>query len=171
MKFTLKPQYTLESWQETACNSWLNSSSSSLGARHGILSMYTGAGKTVVALAALCEIAKESPHMKYAIVVPTTVLAHQWKEKISKVTTLPQREVGIIGDGHSDDFGAHTVLVIVLASARKKKKGTVRLAKVCDGKDVTLIVDECHRTGSPISAKIYEAKTTSRPRERWKMTT
>ena len=57
MPFELKERFTLEPWQDEAVSAWLGAQDPELGPRHGILEIYTGAGKTVVALGAMAAIA------------------------------------------------------------------------------------------------------------------
>ena len=159
MKFQLQSNYTLETWQAEARDAWLSSEPPGYAARHGILALFTGAGKTVVALACLAELSQEDPNRKFAIIVPTSALARQWQRELPRVTTLPAHQVGVVGDGSADGFDDHQVLVFVLASARMRRGGEVRLRRECCGHPVTLVVDECHRAGAGASQNIFEART------------
>jgi superfamily II DNA or RNA helicase len=171
MTFQLRTQFTLEPWQKDAVDAWLNSESPSLGRRHGILDIYTGAGKTIVALGVMAELIRENPQTKVAVVVPTIALAQQWTQAVSERTTLLAKRVGMVGGDCDDDFGDHDVLVYVLASARlsvnTKAGSSSRLAADVETararkQEVLLVVDECHKAGAPSSSRIFDARTHAR---------
>jgi len=162
MKFELRERFSLESWQDEAVSAWLGAQDPRLGPRHGILEIYTGAGKTVVALGAMAAISAEAPGTKFAVVVPTIALAEQWVAAVSERTTLPAARVGMVGGEHSDSLSRKDLVVYVLASARTQRGQRSRLAKALDGHEVMLVVDECHKAGAPSSARIFDAPTTSR---------
>lgn len=167
MTFELRPQFALEPWQQEAVDAWLASDSPSLGPRHGILDIYTGAGKTIVALGTMAAVFRENSKMKVAVVVPTIALAQQWVNAIPERTTLPVARVGMVGGECNDGFGAHDVLVYVLASARTAAGPHSRLAADVEaarrsGHEVLLVVDECHKAGAPSSSKIFDARTAAR---------
>ena len=171
MSFQLRPQFTLEPWQQEAVRAWLDSESPSLGRRHGILDIYTGAGKTIVALGAMAELMGERPQTKVAVVVPTIALAQQWAQAVSERTTLSAERVGMVGGESSDDFYDRDVLVYVLASARlavtTMAGSSSRLAADVEAararnEEVLLVVDECHKAGAPSSSRIFDARTHAR---------
>lgn len=167
MTFELRTEFTLEPWQQEAVDAWLASDSPSLGPRHGILEIYTGAGKTIVALGAIAAVLREKPKTKVAVVVPTIALAQQWVNAIPERTTTPAARVGMVGGDCSDDYRAHDVLVYVLASARASVGRGSRLAADVEAarareQEVFLIVDECHKAGAASSSKIFDARTHAR---------
>jgi superfamily II DNA or RNA helicase len=167
MIFELRKHFTLEPWQQDAVDAWLVSDSPSLGPRHGILEIYTGAGKTIVALGAMAAVLRETPQTKVAIVVPTIALAQQWANTIPERTTMSAARVGMVGGECNDGFDAHDVLVYVLASARASSGKGSRLAADVEAarakrQEVVLIVDECHKAGAPSSSKIFDARTHAR---------
>ncbi|MFT4513531.1 MAG: superfamily II DNA or RNA helicase [Planctomycetota bacterium] len=167
MTFELRPHFTLEPWQQDAVDAWLASDSLSLGPRHGILEIYTGAGKTIVALGAIAAVLRETPQTKVAIVVPTIALAQQWANAIPERTTISATRVGMVGGECNDGFDAHDVLVYVLASARAGAGKHSRLAADVEAararkQQVFLVVDECHKAGAPSSSKIFDARTHAR---------
>lgn len=162
MRFELGERFVLEPWQGDAVSAWLESEDPRLGPRHGILDIYTGAGKTVVALGAMAAVAAEAPDTKFAVVVPTIALAEQWVAAFAERTSLPAARVGMVGGEHSESFSRKDVLVYVLASARGRGSQRSRLAKDCQGHPVMLVVDECHKAGAPSSSRIFDAATTCR---------
>ncbi len=124
----LKERYQLEDWQEEAIEAWWTSEPPQ-GVRHGIFDVFTGAGKTVLAIGAMVRAFEEDPNLKFAVVTPTVALAEQWVSEISKVSTLPSVSVGMVGGGKSDDFDTHDVIVFVLGSARAIQEEQSRLAR------------------------------------------
>ena len=167
MTFELRTHFTLETWQKDAVDAWLASDSPLLGPRHGILEIYTGAGKTIVALGAMAAVLRETPQTKVAVVVPTIALAQQWANAIPERTTISAARVGMVGGEYSDGFDAHDVLVYVLASARAGVGKRSRLAADVEAarareQEVFLVVDECHKAGAPSSSKIFDARTHAR---------
>ena len=166
MTLELRPHFRLETWQQEAVDAWLASDAPSLGPRHGILEIYTGAGKTIVALGAIAALRRENPRTKVAVVVPTIALAEQWVKAIPDRTTLPAARVGMVGGDSSEGFERCDVVVYVLASARAGA-GQSRLAIDVEaargrGEEVLLIVDECHKAGAPSSSRIFDARTHAR---------
>ncbi|MFT4513144.1 MAG: superfamily II DNA or RNA helicase [Planctomycetota bacterium] len=154
MTFELRTHFTLEPWQQDAVDAWLASDSPSLGPRHGILEIYTGAGKTIVALGAMAAVLRETPQTKVATVVPTIALAQQWTNAIPERTTISAARVGMVGGECNDGFDAHDVLVYVLASARASTGKGSRLAADVEAaraqlQKVFLVVDECHKAEPP----------------------
>ena len=162
MTFELRERFSLEPWQGEAVSAWLASEPPGLGPRHGILDIYTGAGKTVVALGAMAAVAAEAPATKFAVVVPTIALAQQWVAAVAERTTLPAARVGQVGGDRDDSFRTKDVLVYVLASARKAVRRGSRLAADVAGHEVMLVVDECHKAGAASSSRIFDAKTACR---------
>jgi superfamily II DNA or RNA helicase len=161
VRFELRERFALELWQQEAVSAWLESEDPSLGPRHGILDIYTGAGKTVVALGAMAAVSAEAPGTKFAVVVPTIALAEQWVTAFHERTSLPGARVGMVGGEHSETFSRKDVLIYVLASARGRGQRS-RLAKDAESHEVMLVVDECHKAGAPSSSRIFDAATTYR---------
>lgn len=157
-----QPHVELEKWQENAREAWLASRHPIRGARHGIADVYTGAGKTFLAMACMVAAGELLPGLKYAVVCPTTPLARQWQRELVKHTTAGESRVGVVGDGSTATFTNHDVLIYVLASARRVKDGASLVARDARGHSVMLVVDECHRTGAQKSSKIYDVASWAR---------
>jgi superfamily II DNA or RNA helicase len=94
--------------------------------------------------------------LRVAIIVPTRILARQWRDELRANLGIPPRW---IGEQHTDARvernSSHPILVAVVNSAR------TRLATVMDGRRRSncvafLVVDECHRAGSEYNSKIFE---------------
>src|ERR1019366_4329902 len=96
----------LYDWQKVAVQKWFAASSK------GIIKVVTGAGKTMLALAAAERLQRVHPDLRIAIVVPTIVLLEQWREEIGARSNLPTSAVGILGGGGHDQFDAsHRILI------------------------------------------------------------
>ncbi|MBM3596557.1 MAG: DEAD/DEAH box helicase, partial [Alphaproteobacteria bacterium] len=159
---SLQPAYLLEPWQEDAVAAWFASRNAHDTPHHGNLHVYTGAGKTVLAAAAMVRARKERPRTRFAIVVPTEALAAQWVEIIPRMTTMPAHLVGQVGGDRADGFEDCDALVFIQASAQKLVDGRSRLAREADGHEVMLVVDECHRAGAGAGQRIFDVATWAR---------
>ncbi|MDQ3512257.1 MAG: DEAD/DEAH box helicase [Chloroflexota bacterium] len=79
---------TLRPYQEEAIAAW------SGNAGRGLIVLPTGAGKTVVAMAAIA-----AANVRTLVVVPTIELLRQWQAEMSRQFSLPLAAVGIVGGG------------------------------------------------------------------------
>ena len=77
----------LRPYQEEAIKEWLRRGG------NGVVVLPTGGGKTIVALAAMAAL-----KVPTLIVVPTTDLVRQWRERISKFFGIPEDEIGVNND-------------------------------------------------------------------------
>ena len=93
----------------------------------GVLEAGTGSGKTIMALAAICN--RGQPAI---VIVHTKELLYQWRDRIQEFLGI---EAGIVGDGK---FDVAPLTVAIVNSARKR---TDELNPLFGH----LIVDECHR--------------------------
>jgi superfamily II DNA or RNA helicase len=137
----------LAPWQMKARDAWF------AAGNRGTIKVVTGAGKTVVALAIAEQLQRHDPELRMVVVVPTVVLMHQWHEALLERSNLPREMVGLLGGGHTDDFGEpRRVLVAVLSTARKILPNLVRKARVAD--HLFFVVDESHRVGAPAMSMV-----------------
>jgi len=132
----------LYNWQIDAVERWLASGTD--WDIQGTFSVFTGGGKTVMALACAERVARFEPAVRTVIVVPTVALAIQWKDRILLMTNVGEADIGLRGAGRHDALDGKQVLIAVLNTAAKVLPGMV------DSFDrpVMLIVDECHRAGA-----------------------
>ena len=138
-------------WQEKCLAEWFNNKCK------GIVNVTTGAGKTVMALAAISELEKNnscSHGIRYKIVVPKVFLVQQWKKALVD-------ELGVSADHIGCYYGVHkdkpdkTFMIYVINSARYSLARHV-LSDFNDGYSVFLIADECHHYGSKENYKIFD---------------
>jgi superfamily II DNA or RNA helicase len=140
----------LYDWQEECVSRWLQD-------RRGTIKVVTGAGKTVLALAIIERLQAQNPDLYVAIVVPTIVLQEQWYKAILRNSNLPASALGRLGGGHSDAYkGDVRILLCVLKSASERLPALVKKTRV--GTNLLLVVDECHRAGSPDMSKVFRTE-------------
>lgn len=142
----------LADWQRDAVNAWFAAQRPD-GSIRGTFEVFTGGGKTVMALAAAARLSRAEPDLKIAIVVPTEALARQWAVSVHRWLGLPAARIGLLGAGGSSTLQTCDVLVSVLNSAAKK---LATLAEPDDAQPLLLIVDECHRAGAPVFRKVFD---------------
>ncbi len=143
----LDASVSLARWQEGAVEAWLQGDRD--GAFRGTLEIFTGGGKTLIALAAFARVSASAPETRLAVVVPTEALARQWVNSITTNTTLTKGEVGLLGAGKRDTFEGKRALVAVLNSAARKLP-----ALAMDAQPLMLVVDEAHRAGAATFSKV-----------------
>ena len=122
-----KPE--LRAWQIDAQRAW------ELAGHRGIVSVVTGGGKTVFALACVERIKP----LATLVVVPTTALLEQWWEEVANYFGLELDEVNIVTGTLRFKLGAVNIAVLNTAA---KLPG--RLTE----RGCFLVVDECHKAAS-----------------------
>ena len=129
-------------WQRDALAIWLT------GCR-GVVSVVTGAGKTAFALFAYDALRHEIPDLRLIVVVPTLALVDQWVVVLSTDGGFDPAEVAVFS-GESRPRKPARANVLVINTARAKA------ATFDDSIPSLLVVDECHRAGSPENARALE---------------
>lgn len=142
--------FDLFEWQQKAVEAWV--AGDGLGECRGTLEVFTGGGKTLIALACAERAARLSDDLRFVVVVPTEALAHQWRDAITDHTTVEPAQVGLLGAGGRDEPGRKRFLVAVLNSAARLLPEMVRAT----GGETMMIVDECHRAGAPTFARVLD---------------
>jgi len=137
-----RPRIEPRKWQQQALGEWLKE-------MRGIASVVTGGGKTIFAFLCIREFWKEHEEGRIIILVSTITLLDQWYVSLQ------------------EDFGVPAEVIACFSSQEKPKKpgvvnvlvinsGRRLVRKLARGQQVFLIVDECHRAGSPENAKALE---------------
>lgn len=111
------------------------------------MSVVTGGGKTVFAEACLLDFFQKESHGQALIIVPTAALMDQWQASLQEELGVDAAQIGMLGGGERPKRDV-PITVAVVNSARRLngmwgKPGTPKM----------LVVDECHRLGSPENAK------------------
>ena len=122
----------LYAWQHAALAAWRAS------AYRGVIEAVTGAGKTVVGLAAAAE--ELVRRGQVAVIVPTRELLGQWAALLEPILP-PGVSMGLLGDGSRHGLADRDLVVAVVNSARDADLYPRRPGGL-------LIADECHRYGS-----------------------
>ncbi|HEY5950288.1 MAG TPA: DEAD/DEAH box helicase family protein [Kofleriaceae bacterium] len=131
----LEPSWALPElrwYQRDAVSAWRDSGD------RGVVVLPTGAGKTLVALAAIRELAVST-----LILVPTRILLDQWARSLEVAWPYP---IGRLGDG---DYRIAPITVSTYASA-------VTWAPRIGDKFGLVIVDEAHHVGAWCPSEILE---------------
>lgn len=142
----------LYAWQAEALRRWEDAS------YRGTMKVVTGAGKTVLGLAAIDRLVERDPELRVAIVVPTVVLQRQWlAELAARAGNAAGASIALMGAGKTDTFsGSHRIVIAVLNSASKRLAVEVDAAGV--GDHLLLIVDEVHRSGASVMSRIFATR-------------
>lgn len=136
--------YRLRQWQEIALERWRTEFK-------GVVCVVTGGGKTVLAQACLLEFFERFPAGHALIIVPTVSLQDQWYIALQDELNVSPDQIGLL-NGQERPKGDPPIIVAVINSARRFT------AKFTHNRTVFLIVDECHRAGSPVNAKALEGE-------------
>jgi superfamily II DNA or RNA helicase len=126
-------------WQEEALRLWKADS-------RGVVSVVTGGGKTVFAQMCMLAFRDEHPDGKFVIVVPTTALLDQWFISLQEDLGVPEEHISSFS-GEEKAKEPNIVNILVLNTARELAPW------IAEEHETFLIVDECHRAGSPVNAK------------------
>ena len=126
----------LRAWQQEALLRWHATE------RQGIVQAITGAGKTLIAISAIRDAAKEG--VRSLVIVPTTPLVEQWEQAL--ISNLPGIRVARQGGGAGKrwEAGSADVVVSTVQTAAKQPPIEDQAAQML------LVADEAHH---------YAAKT------------
>ena len=112
----------------------------------GIVEVVTGGGKTVFAQMCLQVFFEEMENGQVLIIVPTVSLLDQWWIALQDESGVSPDDIGLLS-GQETCEGDEPIIISVINSARRFTKEFSR------DRRLFLIVDECHRAGSPANAK------------------
>jgi superfamily II DNA or RNA helicase len=132
------PRISLRSWQAEALVAWRRAGN------RGIVSVVTGGGKTVFALACIEDVRSTTA----LIVVPTVALLEQWWEEAANFFGLELDEVHLVSLKGGMRSGTINIAVLNTA-ARLATEGRIR--------PCFLIVDECHKAASDSFRSVLQA--------------
>lgn len=134
------PALRLRAWQEIALKRWTD------GGHRGIVSVVTGGGKTIFALACVRALAPRT----VLVTVPTQSLLDQWWEECAAFFGLSLDEINVLTTRSRMRSGTINLCVVNTAAQLAEQGRTV---------DCMLIVDECHKAASPVFRKVFELPT------------
>lgn len=135
-------RYQPRAWQVEALERWRSS-------RSGVAEVVTGGGKTVFAELCLQDFFNDQEMGQALVIVPTVSLQDQWYLALQDELNVPVEQIGILS-GEEHPKGDERIIIAVINSARHFT------ADFTQNRCVFLIVDECHRAGSPINAKALQ---------------
>lgn len=126
----LADSFQLREWQQVALPLWREQG------RRGIVSVVTGGGKTMFALACVADARPDTT----LVVVPTVALLDQWWEEAASFFALNLDEVNIVSGSRglrsgTINIGVLNTVAALVASGRSRR--------------CMLIIDECHKAASP----------------------
>jgi len=134
-----KLKYEPRNWQLIALDKWKEN-------YKGIIGVVTGGGKTVFAFLCIDEYRKTFPDKKVVIVVPTITLLDQWFISLQDEFGVSKNDISFFS-GESKAKKFNRVNIVVINTARNI------LPPIKNKSDFFLIVDECHRAGSPLNGQ------------------
>jgi superfamily II DNA or RNA helicase len=137
---------TLYRWQRAALAAWVRQR------RRGVIEAVTGAGKTIVGVAAVLE--QRRARGQAVVLVPTKELQQQWLAVLGRWCG-PATLVGARGAGGRATLVSHDVVVALVNSVRESDLRPTRPGGL-------LVADECHRYGSEMNRLALDARMTRR---------
>lgn len=127
-------------WQAEALELWR-------GPERGIANVVTGAGKTRFAEMCIAEFLNKHPDGRIVLIVPTLALLDQWCVDLEDDLGVSEQEVALYS-GRRRPANANRFNLMVLNTAR------LAAPELIEGGDpALLVVDECHRAGTPENSK------------------
>jgi superfamily II DNA or RNA helicase len=126
-------------WQSIALERWK-------AGNKGVASVVTGGGKTIFAFLCMQVFAGEHPDGRFIILVPTLTLLDQWYVSLQEDFGVKENEIACFSSEEKADTPARVNILVI-------NTGRIMAKKFASGQASFLIVDECHRAGSPENAK------------------
>lgn len=126
-------------WQSAALKCWLSG-------HKGVVSVVTGGGKTIFAFLCMDAFNRKHPDGRYIILVPTITLLDQWYVSLQEDFGVAETEIACFSSQEKASRPAKINLLVI-------NTGRTTVKKLSQGQPCFLIVDECHRAGSPENAK------------------
>lgn len=159
--YTLPAGFVPFKWQSEALEKWEDGHGT---VEHrpfnGIISVVTGAGKTVMAILGIKRYLEANPDSRISIIVPTKVLMYQWAKELSKYLAIHSSEIGFRGDGFKDSFdsSAIKIQVVIVNSAIQSGFLLHEIRRLDPNTKHLLVADECHRYTGGKFQKIFECR-------------
>ena len=139
----------LYDWQTECLDKWTENQ------YKGIVNVVTGAGKTILALAAVQQLEKAfgADDLAIKIIVPKTFLVRQWFKAINESLGVSRDDIGIFLGTHKGKTD-RKYMIYVINSARNTLS---RHILADDTKNrIFIIADECHHYGTEENCKIFD---------------
>lgn len=126
-------------WQRKALEKWST-------ARKGVVSVVTGGGKTIFAFLCMESFRRDCPDGRVIILVPTITLLDQWYVSLQEDFGVAEDEIASFSSQEKSAKVRKVNLLVI-------NTGRIMVEKIAVEFPCFLIVDECHRAGSPENAK------------------
>ena len=141
----------LLSWQENCLNAWESNGF------NGIAHVITGAGKTILAIAAITRLFNATnTNLKIKIVVPKTFIMYQWHTVLREELEISREDIGFFSGSHKSSSNKPFMLYVINSARDVLARHVVE--DVEKGDKVFLIADECHHYGSLANSEIFGYK-------------
>jgi superfamily II DNA or RNA helicase len=122
-----------------------------MAAHRGVASVVTGGGKTIFAFLCMEVFNHEHPDGRYIILVPTITLLDQWYVSLQEDFGVAEADIACFSSQEKAAKPAKINLLVI-------NTGRTAVRKLSQGQPSFLIVDECHRAGSPENAKALQGE-------------
>jgi superfamily II DNA or RNA helicase len=126
-------------WQREALGKWRVE-------HKGVASVVTGGGKTIFAFLCMAAFNAEHPNGRFIILVPTITLLDQWFVSLREDFGVAETDIACFSSQEKAGKPAKVNLLVI-------NTGRIAVKEMSQGQPCFLIVDECHRAGSPENAK------------------
>ena len=113
----------------------------------GVVKVVTGAGKTKLALMCINTYFQRHNTGVVIIIVPTISLLDQWIISVSDFLGIDSDEIGVFS-GRKKCEHLQKINIFVINTARTE------LERLVTNDNVFLIIDECHKAGSPLNSAV-----------------
>lgn len=120
-----------------------------LADHRGVASVVTGGGKTIFAFLCMEVFDREYSDGRYIILVPTITLLDQWYVSLREDFGVAESEIACFSSQEKTAKSAKINILVI-------NTGRTMVRKLSQGTPSFLIVDECHRAGSPENAKALQ---------------
>jgi superfamily II DNA or RNA helicase len=134
-KLRLQPR----AWQTQALARWSEN-------LRGVVGVVTGGGKTIFAFLCMQRFVSQHTTGRTIIIVPTLTLLDQWYVSLQEDFGVKEDEIACYSSQEKAEKPSR-INILVINTARTMTK------KFASGQPTLVIVDECHRAGSPENAK------------------
>lgn len=131
---------TPRTWQGIALDRWKKEGN------RGVVSIVTGGGKTVFAQMCMLAYALENEQPRFNIIVPTNALLDQWYVSLLEDLNVQESEIACFSGEEKPDEPRRINLFVINTAREYAPEIASR------NENNFLIVDECHRAGSPQNA-------------------
>lgn len=112
----------------------------------GVVSVVTGGGKTIFAFLCIDAFRRAHSDGRYIIVVPTITLLDQWYVSLQEDFGVQETDIACFSSQEKASKPGKVNLLVI-------NTGRAMVRSISQGQPSFLIVDECHRAGSPENAK------------------